>query len=65
MEYQRIKGTADVLPPESSRWTQLEQVVRRVMARYNYREIRVPIFEQTELFARGIGEGTDLVNKEM
>lgn len=65
MKYQRIKGTADILPPESARWMYLEKVVREVMTRYNYREIRVPTFEMTELFARGIGEGTDIVNKEM
>jgi histidyl-tRNA synthetase len=65
MKYQRIKGTADILPPESERWAYLERVVREVMQRYNYQEIRVPIFEMTELFARGIGEATDIVNKEM
>ncbi|MFH2055865.1 MAG: histidine--tRNA ligase [bacterium] len=65
MKFQRIKGTVDILPPETEKWQYLEQVVRRVMARFNYREIRVPIFEQTELFARGIGEATDIVNKEM
>lgn len=65
MKFQRIKGTVDILPPETEKWQHLEQVVRRVMAQFNYREIRVPIFEQTDLFARGIGEGTDIVNKEM
>ncbi len=65
MKYQRIKGTVDILPSESGRWIYLEEVIRNVMARFNYREIRVPIFEATELFARGIGEGTDIVNKEM
>jgi histidyl-tRNA synthetase len=65
MKFQRIKGTVDILPPESERWQAFEQVVRRVMAEFNYREVRPPIFEQTELFARGIGEATDIVNKEM
>lgn len=65
MKYQRIKGTVDVLPSETGKWLYLEEVIRSVMMRFNYREIRVPIFEATELFARGIGEGTDIVNKEM
>ncbi len=65
MKYQRIKGTFDILPPESDKWVHLESIVRRVMQRFNYKEIRPPIFEMTELFARGIGEGTDIVSKEM
>ena len=65
MKYQRIKGTVDILPTEVGKWVYLEQIIRDVMARFNYKEIRVPIFEMTELFARGIGEGTDIVNKEM
>ncbi len=65
MKYQRIKGTFDILPPESAKWVYLEQIVRGVMERFNYKEIRTPIFEMTELFARGIGEGTDIVSKEM
>ena len=48
MKFQRIKGTVDILPPESERWQAFEQVVRRVMAEFNYREVRPPIFEQTE-----------------
>lgn len=65
MKYQRIKGTFDILPDESPRWIHLEKVVREVMRRFNYSEIRPPLFEMTELFARGIGEGTDIVSKEM
>jgi len=65
MKYQRIKGTADILPSETGKWLYLEEIIRNVMARFNYKEIRVPVFETTELFARGIGEGTDIVNKEM
>jgi histidyl-tRNA synthetase len=65
MKYQRIKGTVDILPSETGKWIYLEEIIRTVMARFNYSEIRVPIFENTELFARGIGEGTDIVNKEM
>lgn len=65
MKYQRIKGTFDILPEESAKWVHLEDIVRDVMRRFNYQEIRPPIFEMTELFARGIGEGTDIVSKEM
>jgi histidyl-tRNA synthetase len=65
MKYQRIKGTFDILPEESGKWVRLEEIVRDVMRRFNYKEIRPPIFEMTELFARGIGEGTDIVSKEM
>jgi len=65
MKYQRIKGTFDILPEESAKWVYLEALVRDAMRRFNYKEIRPPIFEMTELFARGIGEGTDIVSKEM
>lgn len=65
MKYQRIKGTFDILPDESSKWVFLEEIVRGAMRRFNYKEIRPPVFEMTELFARGIGEGTDIVSKEM
>lgn len=61
----RIKGTRDILPEESAIWMELENVVRRQMAVFNYNEIRTPVFEVTELFARGIGELTDIVSKEM
>ncbi len=65
MRYQRIKGTFDILPDESAKWVYLEEIVRDAMRRFNYKEIRPPVFEMTELFARGIGEGTDIVSKEM
>lgn len=65
MKYQRIKGTVDILPSETGKWIYLEEIIRNVMARFNYKEVRVPVFEMTELFTRGIGEGTDIVNKEM
>jgi histidyl-tRNA synthetase len=65
MKYQRIKGTYDILPAESAKWLHLERIIRQVMTQFNYKEVRVPMFETTELFARGIGEGTDIVNKEM
>lgn len=60
-----ITGTKDILPSEISKWHFLEDLVRKIFNRYNYLEIRTPIFEQTALFARGIGEETDIVSKEM
>jgi histidyl-tRNA synthetase len=60
-----IKGTRDILPPHSYLWNRVETVVRDVFRRYNYEEIRTPIFEETALFARGVGEETDIVTKEM
>ncbi len=60
-----VRGVRDVLPEESARWRGAERLAREVFARYGYGEIRVPVFERTELFARGIGEETDIVSKEM
>ena len=60
-----IKGMNDILPPDSARWEWLEGVVRDLMARYAYRNIRTPIVEPTPLFVRGLGEVTDIVEKEM
>ena len=60
-----VKGMNDILPPDSARWEWLEEKVRALMARYSYRNIRTPILEHTELFVRGIGEVTDIVEKEM
>jgi len=60
-----IRGTRDILPPASSVWNFVEDVARRVFHAYNYQEIRTPIFEETQLFARGVGEETDIVTKEM
>ena len=62
---QAIRGTRDILPSESSLWATIEGIAREVLLQWAYREIRTPIFEQTELFARGIGEATDAVGKEM
>ncbi len=61
----RIKGTQDILPEMSPQWTALEELIRRTMRLYNFHEMRTPIFEQTQLFARGIGQLTDIVSKEM
>lgn len=60
-----VKGMRDILPPQSSVWNKVEAAARRVFASYNYREIRTPIVEETALFARGVGEETDIVSKEM
>ena len=60
-----VKGTRDILPPSSGVWNHVERVAREVFRAYNYQEIRTPVFEQTELFARGVGEETDIVTKEM
>ena len=60
-----IKGTRDILPPDSHVWNQVESRVREVFRTFNYQEIRTPIFEETALFARGVGAETDIVSKEM
>src|SRR5580765_1904205 len=60
-----VKGTRDILPPASAVWNHVETVAREVFRSYNYHEIRTPIFEETALFARGVGEETDIVSKEM
>jgi histidyl-tRNA synthetase len=60
-----VRGTRDLLPPETALWNRVEATARAVFARYGFGEIRTPIFETTELFARGVGEETDIVSKEM
>ncbi len=60
-----VRGTRDLLPPETELWNRVESVARAVFARYGFGEIRTPIFEPTELFVRGVGEETDVVSKEM
>ena len=60
-----VKGMNDILPPDSARWEWLEEKVRKLMVRYAYRNIRTPIVEPTPLFVRGLGEVTDIVEKEM
>jgi histidyl-tRNA synthetase len=62
---QSVKGTRDILPDEIGPWHAIEDAARSLFARYGYREIRTPVFEETELFARGIGADTDIVSKEM
>jgi histidyl-tRNA synthetase len=65
MKFQAIKGLRDILPPDSALWNRFEQTAREVFATYGYGEIRLPIFEETQLFARSIGAETDVVSKEM
>src|SRR5487761_769910 len=60
-----VRGTRDLLPPETELWNHMEATVRRVFARYCFGEIRTPMFEDTQLFARSVGEETDIVSKEM
>ncbi|TRW50323.1 histidine--tRNA ligase [Aliidiomarina halalkaliphila] len=64
-QIQAIRGMNDILPDQTGRWQQLEQVIRDLVANYGYSEIRMPVVEQTELFKRSIGEVTDIVEKEM
>jgi histidyl-tRNA synthetase len=65
MKYKALYGTHDLLPEDSSKWQYVEQKIRKVLSLYNYKEIKTPIFEETDLFARSIGQDTDIVQKEM
>ena len=65
MSIKAVRGVHDILPAEAPTWQRVEEAARRVFEAYGYAEIRLPIFERTELFARGIGEVTDIVQKEM
>lgn len=62
--YKKMKGTYDILPADVAKWQKLEKVIRSVSKIYNYKEIRTPIFENSELFHRSVGETTDIVSKE-
>jgi histidyl-tRNA synthetase len=64
-QFRAIKGTRDILPPDSALWNWFEQSAREVFESYNFRDIRTPIFEETSLFARAVGTDTDIVGKEM
>ena len=64
-KFQAIRGTRDLLPPETALWNRVEQTAHEVFATFGFGEIRLPIFESTELFARSIGAETDVVSKEM
>lgn len=61
----KVKGTEDILPQDVYKWQFIEDIMRKESASYGYKEIRTPVFEHTELFARGVGETTDVVQKEM
>jgi histidyl-tRNA synthetase len=65
VKFQAIKGVRDILPPESALWNRVEQTGREVFGTFGFAEIRLPIFEPTELFARSVGQETDIVSKEM
>lgn len=65
MIIQKPKGTKDLLPDESYKWQFIEQTIKKIFENYGYNEIRVPVFEHTELFQRGVGDTTDVVQKEM
>lgn len=65
MAYKAPKGTRDVLPSESYRWQYLEQLIRGIVKKYGFLEARTPVIEHTELFLRGVGDTTDIVQKEM
>ncbi len=65
LRYRSLKGFRDLLPEETRLWGEVEETIRRVAGRYGFGEVRLPIAEETALFARGIGEGTDVVGKEM
>jgi histidyl-tRNA synthetase len=65
LKFKSIKGTKDILPNEVHLWQKAETTIRSMMELYNYKEIRTPVFEDTSLFTRGIGELTDIVGKEM
>ncbi len=60
-----VKGTRDILPPSSTVWNEVESITRELFRTFNYQEIRTPIIEETALFARGVGQDTDIVSKEM
>ncbi len=65
MAIKAVRGVRDILPSETGKWQRVEVAARRTFEAYGYREIRLPLFERTELFARGIGDETDIVKKEM
>src|SRR5271168_1808335 len=64
-KFQAVSGVRDILPPDSALWNRVEEVARNVFATYDFSDIRLPIFEETELFARSVGAASDIVGKEM
>ena len=65
MRYRAPRGTRDILPEDTWKWQEVERIFRATADRFGYPEIRLPVFEETDLFARGIGDSTDIVRKEM
>jgi len=63
-QFRNIKGTHDILPKDSMKWKNLESIVNRICSQYGYHEIRTPIFEETNLFSRSVGEDSDIVTKK-
>ena len=64
-QIRNIKGTHDILPEDSRKWQELECIINEVCSQFGYHEIRTPIFEETGLFSRSVGEETDIVSKDM
>src|SRR6266849_2806376 len=64
-KFQAIKGTRDLLPPETQLWNRVEQTAHEVFATFGFGEIRLPVFETADLFARSVGADSDIVRKEM
>ena len=65
MKMKAPRGTADLLPKESNKWQYVEALIKRLCEKFHYKEIRTPLFEHTEVFQRGVGDTTDIVQKEM
>src|SRR5450756_554765 len=65
MDYRAPKGTADMLPDVARVWEHMQRTAQEMFARYGYQPVYTPIFEDTQVFARGIGQATDIVTKEM
>ncbi|MUV39533.1 Histidine--tRNA ligase [Lentibacillus sp. JNUCC-1] len=59
------RGTIDLLPEDTAKWQHIEEKIKKICDKFNYKEIRTPLFEHTELFQRGVGDSTDIVQKEM
>ena len=65
LQYKAVKGFKDILPDKIETWSKIETEAKRLFGLFGYKEIRIPILERPELFARGIGRDTDIVSKEM
>lgn len=65
MKIKAPRGTMDILPEQAKKWQYIEKQFKSICQRYNYKEIRTPLFEHTELFQRSVGDTTDIVQKEM